>query len=113
MKTNSIMQAIRENTPPEVRKQVDLSVGISNRIYELLEKNRMTQKDLARMLGKTETEVSRWLNGTHNLTLATIAKIACVLGDDIIHPTQDANLNPLDINDKQTPHSLVADDTEL
>ena len=78
---------VRQETSPEVNKQVDLCVSISNRIFEILEERNMTQRDLARMLGKTETEVSRWLSGTHNLTIATIAKIATVLGDDIIMPT--------------------------
>lgn len=81
------MDEIRQSTPPEVRKQVDLSVSIANRVYELLEQRGMSQRDFARKLGKTETEVSRWLSGTHNLTIATIAKMAVVLDDDIIGPT--------------------------
>ena len=44
----------------------------------------MSQKDFARMVGKTETEVSRWLGGTHNFTLKTIAKISSVLGCNLI-----------------------------
>ncbi len=44
----------------------------------------MSQKDFARLLGKTETEVSKWLSGTHNMTLATISKISCALNQDII-----------------------------
>lgn len=87
MKTNRIMDMIRQETPPEVNKRVDLCVSISNRIFAILEERNMNQRDLARMLGKTETEVSRWLSGTHNLTIATIAKIATVLSDDIIMPT--------------------------
>jgi transcriptional regulator with XRE-family HTH domain len=47
----------------------------------------MSQKDLAQKLGKTETEVSRWLCGTHNITMATLAKIAVALDDDIIVAT--------------------------
>ena len=39
------------------------------------------------VMGKTETEVSRWLSGTHNFTIATIAKITKVLGEAIIQPT--------------------------
>lgn len=70
-KINPIMQAIRETTPPEVSRQVDIAVRIANRVYELLEKKAMSQKDLAKKLGKTETEVSRWLSGTHNLTIAS------------------------------------------
>lgn len=87
MKTNAIMDSIRQTTPPEVNKQVDLCVEIANRIYSLMEERGMNQRELAKALGKTETEVSRWLSGTHNLTIATIAKIAIVLGDNIITTT--------------------------
>ena len=66
-----------------MKQQVELSVAIANR-YEILNIKGMTQKDLAQRLGKTETEVSRWLSGTHNLTLSTICKISAALGEDII-----------------------------
>ena len=61
-----------------------MSVAIANRIYEILEAKGMTQKDLAKRLGKTETEVSRWLSGTHNLTLSTICKISAALEEEIV-----------------------------
>ena len=84
MKTNRILQAIREETSPEMKKQMELSVAIANRIYAILEQRGLSQKEFSRMLGKTETEVSRWLSGMHNLTISTIAKIATVLDEDII-----------------------------
>ena len=84
MKTNKILDEIRGHISPDVKKQLEISVSIANRVYDILEKKGMTQKDLAKLLGKTETEVSRWLSGTHNLTIATIAKISVVLGEDII-----------------------------
>ena len=68
----------------EMKQQMEISVAIANRIYEILEIKGMTQKDLAQRLGKTETEVSRWLSGTHNLTLSTICKISTALGEDIV-----------------------------
>lgn len=89
MKTNSLMDSIRQSTPPEVNKQVDMCVSIANRVYEILEERGMSQKDFAKLLGKTETEVSRWLSGTHNITLATIAKMSVALGDDIITTTHN------------------------
>ena len=88
MKTNKLMDEIRKSTPADTNKQVDLCVAIANRVFELLQERNMKQRDFAKALGKTETEVSRWLSGTHNLTLATIAKMATVLGDDIITTTQ-------------------------
>ena len=84
MKTNRIMDEIRASVSPEMKMRMEMSVAIANRIYDILEKKNMTQKEFARQLGKTETEVSRWLSGTHNLTMATLCKISYVLGEDIV-----------------------------
>ena len=84
MKTNRIMDEIRSTISPEMKLQMELSVAIANRIYNILEAKGMSQKEFARLMGKTETEVSRWLSGTHNLTMATICKISAALGEDII-----------------------------
>lgn len=104
------MEMIRQQTPPEVQKQVDLCVAIANRVYDLLEEHGMSQRDLARALGKTETEVSRWLSGTHNLTIATIAKMATVLGDDIIAATSSAGHKTYECPETATETSMVAED---
>ena len=41
-------------------------------------------KDLAEALGKNEAEISRWMRGTHNFTIRTLAKISNVLGTPIV-----------------------------
>lgn len=84
MKTNPILEEIRKNITPEIKLRMEMSVAIANRIYDILHEKGLSQKDFARMMGKTETEVSRWLSGTHNMTMATICKISSVLGEDII-----------------------------
>ena len=84
MRTNRIMDEIRSTISPEMKLQMEMSVAIANRIYEILEDKGMTQKELARLLGKTETEVSRWLSGTHNLTLSTICKISAALDEEVV-----------------------------
>ena len=84
MKTNKIMDEIRSTISPEMKMQMELSVAIANRIYEILEAKGMSQKDFARLMGETETEVSRWLSGTHNLTMATICKISAALDADVV-----------------------------
>lgn len=84
MKTNRIMDEIRSTISPEMKLQMEMSVAIANRIYEILESKGMTQKELAQRLGKTETEVSRWLSGTHNMTLSTVCKISTALGEEIV-----------------------------
>lgn len=84
MKTNRILDEIRGDITPEMKARTELSVAIANRIYDILEAKNMSQKDLARLMGKTETEVSRWLSGTHNMTVATICRISAALGEEIV-----------------------------
>ena len=93
MKTNKIMDEIRSSISPEMKLQMEMSVAIANRIYEILEARGMSQKDFAKKLGKTETEVSRWLSGTHNLTLATLCKISAALEADVVK-VADCKLEP-------------------
>lgn len=87
MKTNRLLDEIRQTMTPEMKRQMEMSVKIANRIYEIMEEKGLSQKDLAHLLGKTETEVSRWLSGTHNMTMATIAKISEALNADIVKVT--------------------------
>ena len=84
MKTNRIMDEIRSTISPEMKLQMELSVAIAKRIYDILEAKGMSQKDFAKLMGKTETEVSRWLSGTHNLTMATICKISAALNAEVV-----------------------------
>ena len=91
MKTNRLLDEIRQTMTPEMKRQMEMSVKIANRIYEIMEEKGLSQKDLAHLLGKTETEVSRWLSGTHNMTMATLAKISSALGTDIVRVTKKRN----------------------
>ena len=102
------MDSIRKTTPENTNKQVDFGVAIANRVYDLLKERNMTQRDFAKALNKTETEVSRWLSGTHNLTLSSIAKMATVLGDDIITTTH--TLRPYKIPDVEQYATSVAEE---
>ena len=70
--------------PNDVRIEVDLSFAIADKIDAILKQKGMTQKEFARKMCKTEAEVSRWVGGTHNFTLRTIAKISDVLGERIL-----------------------------
>lgn len=84
MSTNSLFREELAKIPPDVRKQVDMSWAIADKIDTLLKAKGMSQKEFAHLIGKTEPEVSRWLGGTHNFTLRTLAKISVVLGEDVI-----------------------------
>lgn len=84
MKTTTMFREAVAQVPNDVRIEVDLSFAIADKIDAILKQKGMTQKEFARKMGKTEAEVSRWVGGTHNFTLRTIAKISNVLGEQIL-----------------------------
>ena len=84
MKRSSIIEARRAKVSPEVRRRVDLSFLIVDRIHTILEERGLRQKDLASMLDKNESEISKWMRGTHNFTIETISQIENVLGVPIL-----------------------------
>ena len=84
MKRSSIIEARRAKVSPEVRRRVDLSFLIVDRIHTILEERGLRQKDLASMLDKNESEISKWMRGTHNFTIETISQIENVLGVHIL-----------------------------
>ncbi|GGM95626.1 hypothetical protein GCM10010967_31340 [Dyadobacter beijingensis] len=65
---------------PTIHKFIGTSFDISDRIHEVLEAKGISQKDLAEMLGKKESQVSKWLSGTHNFTIKTLALLEVKLG---------------------------------
>lgn len=75
---------IAARTPSQTRRSVSKMLDVADRIHALLEQKGMSQKDLAVALHKSESEISKWLSGTHNLELKTIIRIEEVLDADIL-----------------------------
>ncbi len=84
MKRSSIIEARRAKVSSDVKRRVDISFLIVDRIHAVLEERGLRQKDLASMLNKKESEISKWMRGTHNFTIETIAQIEKVLGEPIL-----------------------------
>ena len=70
----SLFDEILNETPQDVKNFVDNSLEIAHQIDVIMEKKGLLQKDLARLLGKSEAEISRMLSGTHNLTIKRFQK---------------------------------------
>lgn len=81
---SKIAQRIVDETPQEVRIFVRKYGDIVVRINQLLREKGYTQKELASKLDKTPSEISKWLNGDHNFTLRSIAKLEAILGEPIL-----------------------------
>lgn len=74
--------------PEKVMTEVQLSADIIARIDAILKEKNMTQRDLARRMGKSDAVVSRWTTGFPNLTLRSIAEISAALGEPLIKVTE-------------------------
>lgn len=82
---NIINTWLTDNGSPEIEKLVEKNLAIAHKIHEMLKERGLKPADLARMLDKKPSEISKCLTGTHTFTTKTITKIETVLGDDIIH----------------------------
>lgn len=84
-KNNIISDWLQENGNPEIAKLVEKNLAIANKLHEMLDERGLKAADLARMLKKTPSEISKWLTGTYNFTTKTISEIEIILGEDIIY----------------------------
>lgn len=83
-KTEQMFQKVLDETPQEIKMQVDWSYDIADKIDACLHTLGMSQKEFARRLGTSEAAVSKWVGGGHNFTLSTLARISALLGEPII-----------------------------
>lgn len=86
MRTANIpLQEIFNEIPQEKREETRLSFAISNRLDALMKERGLNRKQLAEAIGKRPNEVTRWLSGEHNFTIATLARLSTFFGQSIIY----------------------------
>ena len=86
-KTSELFNECLAATPQDVKQRIDWSFQIVDKIDSVLKERGITQKEFAKQIGRSEAEVCRWVGGTHNFTMATLAKISPALGVPLIHVT--------------------------
>ena len=92
-----VFQEVLNSIPRRVKNEVELSYDISARIAKELKKKGWTKTELAQKTGKRCSEVTKWLSGTQNFTLRTIALIEDVLDCKILQVTRENTMNLLPI----------------
>jgi transcriptional regulator with XRE-family HTH domain len=80
MKTTILDEYLKDDEFRRLFAQEDLILEVTETLCELLEKEKISRKELADRLGKSKGFVSQLLNGGRNLTLRTVADILHVLG---------------------------------
>lgn len=73
-----------KSTPKDVKIFVDLHADLVVRINQLLREKGLTKKELATKLEKKPSEISKWLNGEHNFTLRSLAKLSAELEEQLL-----------------------------
>jgi len=81
---SEVLQEAHDSITPEERAAFELNFSISEKIYQILQSKGMTKRDLAKLTGKKESEVSRWFSFGHNFTFKTVALIQQALGVPIV-----------------------------
>lgn len=70
--------------PDSLEKETELSFQISDRIYELMQERGLSKKQFADAIGKRPCEITKWLSGQHNFTIATISMLSSFFGKPVI-----------------------------
>ncbi|HEY8782130.1 MAG TPA: helix-turn-helix transcriptional regulator [Mucilaginibacter sp.] len=86
---SKVAERIQKETPEEVRIFVRQYTDIVLRINQILKAKGYTQKSLAEKMNKKPSEINKWLKGSHNLTLKTLAKLEAELGEPIIFTSKE------------------------
>ena len=82
--SDPLFDELYSRIPEDSRRMSSYSFAIAARIDEVLARKGWNKTDFANAMGKTNAEISKWMSGQHNFTIATIAKIETALGEDII-----------------------------
>ena len=84
MKQNRQFHEQLSNVSPAVKREMEWSCAIIDKIDMILKRDGITQRDLARRIGCNETQITRWTRGFPNYTLSSLAKLSDALGEPLI-----------------------------
>ncbi len=86
---SKIFEKVINEIPLEKESFIRLSVDVAKRVDELMQARGMNQTELAVAMGKSPSEISKWLSGMHNFTIKSIAKLEVILEAPILIKAAD------------------------
>lgn len=90
-KNDSLQELIGE-LPVELKIQSRLSLEIANRIDILMREKGLTKKKFAEALDRRPSEITKWLSGEHNFTVATLSRLSAFFGASIISVAKSSDI---------------------
>ncbi len=83
-RTTKSLQEMLGPIPASIQQEVNLSFEISDRIDTLMRERGMSKKQFADALGRRPSEITKWLSGQHNFTIATLSMLSSFFGVPIV-----------------------------
>jgi ribosome-binding protein aMBF1 (putative translation factor) len=78
------IQRLLDKTPQHVKEYNSFMVDLIDLIEDRLEQLGWSRKNLSEHLDKRPSEITKWLSGNHNLTLASLFKLQGALGIPLV-----------------------------
>lgn len=83
-KASGVLAQILENPQENVMAKTQNRMSVAVKIGYILRQKKITQKSFAKMMHKTESEISNWLSGDRNFTIDTLTDISEMLGTNLL-----------------------------
>ncbi|MBQ1209532.1 MAG: helix-turn-helix transcriptional regulator [Bacteroidales bacterium] len=78
-----IMESIDEDQLRRTRDRMNVAIKIA----DALKARQISQKAFAKLMGRSESEISEWLSGNRNFTIDTLSDIKKQLNIDLLNTT--------------------------
>ena len=92
---SDLIEELFNEITPEEQEDTDYKMKLAAKIYTALQQKGWTQTQLAVAMGKQVSVISKWLSGTHNFTVDTLAAIQRILGIRLIDADVQRENEPL------------------
>lgn len=89
MKSDIIQKLDKESSL--IFDKVAAKMRTAARIADAMQAAGLSKSQFARKMGKSPSEITKWLSGTHNFTIDSLQEISAVLGVEIISSIDSSN----------------------
>ena len=110
-----VLETLLANIDEKKQARTRTKMIVAARIEDALAERNMNQKEFARQMGRSESEISSWLSGERNFTLDTLTDISIVLRTNLLPFAMDEveNSGEMQLKPQKTvrrsSRALVAD----
>ena len=84
VKATGYLRYLLDHPDPKLQARTSARMGFAVKIANAMKERGISQKELAKRMGKCTSEISEWLSGNRNFTIDTITDISEALGVDLL-----------------------------